>query len=351
MGTITKSIGSDGRDYSTITLWDAALGGAAGGSGNDAIGEVYNDSAFDESPTVADNTPDTITLRAASGEEHDGTAGTGARIVRSTTASFLFKFDGTNIAAIETLEFDANRKSNSTAVEIITGSGNPSGARRLHRCLAHGLLTTSDTTTGVDCDGNTSVQNCLIYDIDNQAGGAAANIGLKLPTGSARDSQAFNCTVHNVNKNGTGSSTGISVNDDASNTCQNCIVTDTNNEGVGSAVDFSPASPSNATMDHNLSSDNTASGTGSLTSKASADQYVSNAEGSEDLHLASGADAIDAGSDLGTSPASVEIDIDGRDRDSEGDTWDIGADEYVAAPPASKAHVLGGGVGGYIIGA
>ena len=82
-------------------------------------------------------------------------------------------------------------------------------------------------------------------------------------------------------------------------------------------------------MDHNLASDATASGTGSLDSKLSADQFVSTTGGSEDLHLKDGADAINAGTDLGTTPSGVEIDIDGRDRDAEGDVWDMGAAELV----------------------
>jgi hypothetical protein len=61
-----------------------------------------------------------------------------------------------------------------------------------------------------------------------------------------------------------------------------------------------------------------------------ADEYVSTVGGSEDLHLKAGADCIDAGTDLGTTPTGVNYDIDNRDRDAEGDTWDIGADEYVA---------------------
>jgi len=95
-------------------------------------------------------------------------------------------------------------------------------------------------------------------------------------------------------------------------------------------------SPSNATIDHNLASDTTASGTGSLDSKTAANQFVSTTGGSEDLHLKSGADAIDAGTDLGTTPSGVEIDIDGRDRDAEGDTWDMGAHELVAAAPSGR---------------
>ena len=83
-------------------------------------------------------------------------------------------------------------------------------------------------------------------------------------------------------------------------------------------------------MDHNAADDGTESGTGSIAITA-ANEFVSTVGGAEDLHLKSGADCIDAGTDLGTTPTGVNIDIDGRDRDAEGDTWDIGADEFVAA--------------------
>ena len=79
-----------------------------------------------------------------------------------------------------------------------------------------------------------------------------------------------------------------------------------------------------------ISDDGTATGTGSITS-TSANLFVSTASGTEDFHLKTGADAIGAGFDYGTTPAGVEIDIDGRDRDAEGDTWDIGADQFVSA--------------------
>jgi hypothetical protein len=81
------------------------------------------------------------------------------------------------------------------------------------------------------------------------------------------------------------------------------------------------------TEDYNLVSDESLSNTHDLQNKAAADQFVSVTSGSEDLHLKSGADAIDAGTDFGTSPSGVEIDIDGWDRDTEQSTWDIGAHE------------------------
>ena len=51
-------------------------------------------------------------------------------------------------------------------------------------------------------------------------------------------------------------------------------------------------------------------------------------EGSEDLHIKTGSDAIGAGADSGTTNG-VNIDIDGSDRDTLGIVWDIGAHEFL----------------------
>ena len=83
------------------------------------------------------------------------------------------------------------------------------------------------------------------------------------------------------------------------------------------------------TASNNLSSDATAPGTSSLINKTATNQFVDYAN--KDFHLKVGADAIDAGVDLG-SP--YDYDIDGTQRTG---TWDIGADEYVSAAPAATA--------------
>ena len=67
--------------------------------------------------------------------------------------------------------------------------------------------------------------------------------------------------------------------------------------------------------------------------------FVSTTGGSEDLHIESGSHCIDEGVDLGTTNG-VEIDINGRDRDSEGDTWDIGAHELVADDTTGAAFIM-----------
>jgi len=70
---------------------------------------------------------------------------------------------------------------------------------------------------------------------------------------------------------------------------------------------------------NNASSDST--GNTGLQNLSSADQFVNITEGSEDLHLKSGSDLIDAGTDLSSY---FTDDIDGQSRT---DAWDIGADE------------------------
>ena len=54
------------------------------------------------------------------------------------------------------------------------------------------------------------------------------------------------------------------------------------------------------------------------------------------LHLKSISNCIDAGVDLGASPTNVAVDIDGRNRHTEEDTWDLGADEYTSASITGK---------------
>ena len=53
MATVTYSIGTSGRDYSTVTSWEADLdNGALYSSGDDAVGECYNDSAFSDGAVI-----------------------------------------------------------------------------------------------------------------------------------------------------------------------------------------------------------------------------------------------------------------------------------------------------------
>ena len=75
--------GTISRDYSTITAWEADINNTTYSSaGTDIIGEMYNDSDFDETVTINANATnvDNITLTVPQIDRHDGTAGSGTRL-------------------------------------------------------------------------------------------------------------------------------------------------------------------------------------------------------------------------------------------------------------------------------
>lgn len=328
--------------YSTITLWEADLDAGTNSevykSGDDAVGEVYNNSTFDEGFTI--NGGGTIglasrTLTVPESERHDGTAGTGARVVQTAAAAIILQTRSNN--RMEWLEFDAGAiTTGSTRTFISVDFNNTRYTAAARNLLVHNL-TNGFHTYGVATARGATLHNSIIYDITNTHGGGSVLIGVRGTSNSGGYNDYLNLTVHNITNNGGSASTsGLSVSDNAVKTVKNSLVTDVGGTSSGSKTCFNLASPANATMDHNASSDTTASGTGSLTSIVTADQYVSTVVGSEDLHLKSGSDCIGAGADLGTTPTGVNFDIDGRDRDAEVDVWDIGADQFVAAAAAGN---------------
>jgi len=338
--TITKTIGTTARDYSTMTLWEADLDDATVyQSGDDAVGECYNDSAFDETISVAGTLiPDTATLTAANGEKHDGTAGTGVRNVQSVYGGHRFILSSTGLTTftLSDIEFDKNGITTNGSLPVYSAAGSTNA--RYHRLLIHnGTAGSSSTamllqgTTGYDLE----VLNNIVYDIGGTETGVYHVYGINCPDNTKNPGvKQLNNTVFNITSASTwlyGQCIGIvhSYGNPVFNSlCKNNICMDTSAPSVGGYVgDFGGSTGTH--ISHNLSSDSTASGTGSLTGKTAANQFVSIVSGSEDLHLKAGADAIGAGVDLGTTPTGVEVDIDGRDRDAEGDTWSIGADQFV----------------------
>jgi hypothetical protein len=328
MAAVNKTIGTTGRDYSTFTLWEADDGGGDG-LGNDACtGSAYNDSVFDETWTINFSALN-IVQTVAAGERHDGTAGTGARVVRSGSGTIVTQGAGAN-TEIEWLELDGN--GNATGAGCVADSENGDFFRRL---ILHGGASSAGMT-GLGSGGANKAVDCLSYNHASTNTGASQAAGFRFT--STFSNGAWNCTSHDItNDNGSGPSYGFSVADDLDSTIKNCISTDASGTTSGAVEDFANDSPANADIEYNLSSDATASGTGSLINKAAADQFVSTSP--VNLHLKAGADAIDAGTDLGTTPSGVEIDIDGWNRDSDTpsrDPWDMGAHEYEPAAAAGK---------------
>lgn len=231
------------------------------------------------------------------------------------------------------LEWDYNGGVFSNGVSTIGSSANVS----LGNLLLHGGETVaSGSKTAVVLAQNSAITLALfesfVYGWTLDRNDTNTLTGVSLSNNSvSRVRQCFNTVIHGLIRNqGTGTVTGLLVTaDNAGATFQNVVATGLSGTTFGTKACFVPTA--SAVRDHNASDDTTADGTGSLASIDPADQYVSTVVGSEDLHLKSGADCIDAGVDLGTTPTGVNIDINGRDRDAQGDVWDIGAHEFVAA--------------------
>jgi len=331
------------RFYSSITNWEAGLDDSeVYASSDDAVGECHNDSVFAESVTINGGGTvglASVTLSVHSGSRHDGTAGTGARIIPSGSSnSGIIALNRDNVS-VEWLEISGESATSgaSSGVQVLNDADANVYVRNN---IIHDMYEDDSNSRGVIVAfAGTScyVMNNFIYNINRAVGDVQ---GIYSYTGSGAD--LYCNTIFNVSTD-SGASYGIYVANSSPIVKDNiCLSIGTNcyKVGVGSA---------NAASDYNLSDDTTAWGSNSVTSSdgATAANTINNTiSGSENLHLKSGSLALQAGIDLGTTPNGVEIDIDGRDRDAEGDTWDIGADQAVglsvSITPSAASFELAG---------
>lgn len=351
---LTKTIGTDSRDYSTITLWEddlddgttAANDATAYSSGDDALGECYADSDFDETVLINGGTTvplTSVTLSVASGQRHNGTANTGARGLISANSRILALDNVNRLQGIEWLEWDCNSKISSGSaswLRIFAGDDNFIRNMILHEFTGtagvSGLIITGTTN-------RSSVLNNIIYDgVSTNDSTVANGIDVIGGAGPGAINYIYNNTVHNIRQpTGSGSANCLVIDvNNANKHIKNNICTDADSTS-GTTKDINYAG---TTIDdsNNASSDATANdggGADHIENIVIADQFISTTLGSENLLLKSGADVIDAGVDLGTT-VGVNIDITGRDRDAEGDVWDIGADEFVGVAVAAGQIII-----------
>ncbi len=315
-----------------ITAWEADWEDTAlYVSGDSAQGEMYNNVTFSDQIIINGGT--TIGLGEAKltvhvSERHDGTEGMGA--VGSNTGSGAFITSNSALPKVfEWFEIDIADQDLGGSGRAISISSNSSSTIR--NLIIHDLTEGSAIVSAIFVESlvSATVINNIVYNVNSTDTGADAAYGINGTTENNLDIE--NNTVWNiVNDNGTGDAIGILFADQTTDTVRNNISMDMSGNSSGARADFSPASVTNATEDYNASSDTSPTGSNSIESQTSGDFFVSTAGGSEDLHLKSGANAIDDGLDLGITPTNVNFDINNRDRDAEGDTWDMGAHEFVS---------------------
>ena len=319
MATVTKSIGSAGRDYATPILWEADLdNGGIYGAGDDAVGEMYNDSVFISATITVDGGSviglNSIRLTAASGERHTGTVGTGVRIKTTGAVSLILDFGGTVPFTLEDIELDGDNTTCWRAVFLSVAGG------VIQRCLCYGFRTTGTSIRAIILlSTSTTAQNNFIFDCLH-ASGSGGYYGIRM---LSHTTTVNNNSIFDIDS-AAGVGYGISMGSNFVNiTRNNCVC---NSKTADYHTTFGGA-PTNSTITNNLSSDATAWGTSAQLNKLAANQFTNIGAGTEDLHLKTGADAIGNGVDLGGG--NVAIDIDLRDRDAQGDIWDIGAHQFV----------------------
>jgi len=362
MATITKTIGTSSRDYSTIVAWEADLSdGDVYSDADDAVGVMYADSPFTDATVTINGGNDiggssgqnlsSITLTVVAASRHDGTAGSGA-LLKPTTASGhdqgVIRIDRDDVT-IEWLDIDMDNDDDFTTADtrntnkaiVLTGTndnciirnmlihdkyGNPgsNGLFMIHSIAAGG---SSDTI---------SILNNIIYNIVETTDDTSSAININGWQGTVN---IYNNTVYNIESDDSGSSKSATAYRYNGHANQQANVK--NNIAAKMVADtasykraFWDTGTGTANEDYNLSDDTIstaaykATGSNSLPDQTLAQiDFVATGVGTEDLHLNTSSVAIDEGVDLGTTNG-VNIDINQRDRDSEGDTWDIGAHEF-----------------------
>ena len=353
MATVTKSIGTSSRDYSTISAWSAQLDeGSIYSSGDTAVGECYNDTTF----SVAGETDiteggtiglDTRTLSAAVGERHDGTADSGVRVLCTSTGSnieFLTMDSSVGSAGgtgnqIQFLEIDCNEKQILAGVRLYSYSG-------IQNCIVHGArwCNSNNETVGIKSySKNTWACNNIVYDIECDAGSSSSwgTSGIRI---QQNDWEA--CVNNTVYGTKTNASVGLTYAYGIQITSGGSYQGIYNNISMGTASDNGTATDfvtqtSTTYTDANYSSDTSAPGDTNYRSQSASATFVSISAGSEDFHLLGSSNAVGVGKDAGTSgamghdnrrmpysPYDWSRDINNGDRNGFAMAWDIGASQY-----------------------
>jgi hypothetical protein len=194
-----------------------------------------------------------------------------------------------NFVRVDGLQFQhtVTGATNYPCVRVVTIDAGGSDIR-LDKLIIKGVISSTGACVGInidDADATVRITNCVVYDIIN---GANTMYGIYSSSCTAVD--IYNCTVANCHTGYRRATTGT--------------VTATNCGASGCTVDF----------------------TGTITQTTCSSTTPTFAAGVGNFHLASNDTTwIDQGTD---SSGVFTDDIDGVAR---GATWDIGADEYVAA--------------------
>ena len=326
MATIViSSIGSNSRDYTSVSAWISAKAGDFVTDDQIQKGELYNDSDFVLDSYVLFDGATTDTdhywwLTTASGQMHNGTENTGVRFLLGDS-SYGFLIRDTTI--LENIELDGQGQDHPAKNGKI-GIYFDYGYSIVRNCIVHGMYTykTYRGSGGIHYDeSHCTAYNNIIYDIGSTTTGDYTGEAYGIDF-QRYYTKCYNNTIYNIGApNGTSDANSCGIRYGSNSAGNNYME---NNISMGNTnVDFDETDEY-VTCRNNLSSDGTAPGTNSLTNKTASDQFTDIS--SKDFSLKSGADAINAG----YTQTIFDYDIIGEDR-PQGTSWDIGAFEFVSS--------------------
>jgi hypothetical protein len=355
VATITKTINASGGDFASFAAAETAInaGTVSGVSAADVLFVNVTQGGDHTSTFKITANPQSLSALVLSVDpsvRHTGLPGTGVRLVSSNTQRSILAH---SVAAlpmtVEWLEVGVTGAGKLAAGWDLTAAFSSGVTHTARNCFLRGNgahSTSPFRTCGIGNPGSPNspvVCNLNVIDTlisDWKSGSTANAVGITC-TNAATTLNLLNVTIDDIDVTGGTSGTvyGILTGNQANKTVKNTVVTQIGtNTTTGTKACFSGFGGT-STTGTNASSDGSAPGTGSLTSIIRGNNF--NAPNSGDFRpLNDGAPIFGVGADLGTTPAGVNIDLTGRDRDSTGDSWSIGAYQLSAGGAVSNGVTL-----------
>jgi hypothetical protein len=326
--TVTKTIKASGGDYASPSAAASAVsaGTISGASAGDIVVLSFEDNSLFDSVFAVSSLAvaySSVTLTAGASVRHNGTTSTGAGISRTagTSGHLIQWFVNTCSFIVEWLRITCNGGKYNSGI-YFNNSSTVSGVINIAR---NNLIYANGQPTAAQCDAIRSTNNAVrifnnvIWNWKSQSTNSSMGVNFSAGTGSIERFVANN-TIYDIDSSGSGTCRGITFSATTATCYNNAIAkigttTSGTKEGIGGSVP--------ATRGYNATSDSTATGTGSITSLVEANAWSSASTG--DFVPKNGGPIYQTGIDLVTTPATVQTDIKGFDRDASGLSWSIGA--------------------------
>lgn len=332
LSTVAKIVDPDnagGTDYTSLDAWEDAFGGHTSGDGDlvgdDEIAQAECRSSGTDDTTVViiegwtvDSTRYPIITGGGTDGDFpaDGIFDDSAYVLHNNDSDQnTFVWNNVNYGRIKELQFKITATGTNSRYGVL--AANITGANELHidSCIFKGVISSTgfcNAFISFDSDSIFFIYNTLIYDF---RGSATNSMGVWMAgTVNLWNSTLENCGRAIFHQSGTCES-------------KNTILSNNDDDILGDVG-------GDLTVDFNCDDDN--DGTNNVSPNGPWTNEFTNLAG-EDYSLKSGGNCVEAGTDDPGGADQTDVDIIRTARSS---TWDIGAFELAAAPPAGGQVII-----------